>query len=369
MTQETVKVGIMGCGNISNAYIKGCRSFDILEVVAVADIVPERAEEKAAEHGIARALSTDELLAQDDIDVIINLTIPAVHADVSQAILASGKHAYSEKPLATNREDGRAVLTKADAAGLRIGCAPDTFLGGGLQTCRKVIDEGLIGAPVAATGFFMTRGLEDWHPNPAFFFQPGAGPLFDMGPYYLTALINLLGPVKSVTGSAVKSFEERLVTSQPLAGQYVKVDTPTHITGLLEFESGVAGTLMTSFDVRYSQVPRIEIYGDEGTLSVPDPNTFGGPVKVRRKGDEDWEELALTHPYTSNMRGLGVADLAYASQSGRKHRANGQLAFHVLDVMQSILEAAEARTYRDVDSRCEQPAPLPTGLTEGQLDT
>jgi predicted dehydrogenase len=367
MSQQ-VKVGIIGTGNISGAYLRACRFFKILEVVAVADLNPERARMKAEEFDVPKALTVTELLADDDIDIVINLTIPAVHAEVSTAILEAGKNVYSEKPLAIEREEGRRVLELAAEKGLFVGCAPDTFLGGGLQTCRHAIDEGMIGRPVAATAFMMGHGPESWHPDPIFFYQQGAGPLFDMGPYYLTALIHLMGPIRSVAGSAVISLPERTVTSQPLAGTVIRPETPTHITGLLDFASGAVGSLTTSFDVWGSEHPRIEIYGTEGTLSVPDPNTFGGPVRVRLAGDKEWKELPFTHAYTENSRGLGVADMAHAMRSSRPHRASGELAYHVLDLMQGILEAAQARQYLDIESRVERPAPFPTGMPDGVLD-
>jgi predicted dehydrogenase len=217
--ESVTRVGIIGCGNISSAYVNGCRMFDSLRVVAVADLAPEAAQAKAAEHDLGCAGSVEELLADPDIDIVINLTIPAAHAAVSLAALAAGKHVYSEKPLAVARADGQVVLAEAAARGLRVGGAPDTFLGGGLQTCRKLIDDGAIGEPVAATAFMLGHGPESWHPNPGFFYRQGAGPLFDMGPYYLTALIHLLGPVERVAALARISFAERMATSDARRGQ------------------------------------------------------------------------------------------------------------------------------------------------------
>ena len=362
-----LRVGIIGCGNISATYLKAAQTFERLQVVAVADLDPERARIRAEEFGV-RAQAVEALLADPEVEAVINLTVPNVHAAVSRQILEAGKHVYSEKPLATKRDDGKALLEIAAAEDLRIGCAPDTFLGGGLQTARKLIDEGVIGRPLAATAFMMSSGVEGWHPDPAFFYRPGAGPMFDMGPYYLTTLISFLGPIAAVSGTAATSHAERLITSKPLAGQTIRVETPTHITGLLEFRSGAVATLMTSFDVQASKLPRMEIYGSEGTLNAPDPNTFGGPVTVRRKGEKEWTEVPLTHGYTSNMRGLGLADMAHALGAGRRHRANGEVAFHVLDVMQGILEASEQGRRIEIESSCERPAPLPLGLVEGSLD-
>ena len=368
MHRERVQVGIIGCGNISGAYLKACRTFDILDVAAVADLDRTRAEAKATEHDVARAVSVEELLADPEIEIVVNLTIPRVHAAVSRAVLEADKSVYSEKPLAIDPADGSSLLDLARTRDRRIGCAPDTFLGGGLQTCRHAIDAGMIGRPLAATAFMLSHGPESWHPDPAFFYQAGAGPLFDMGPYYLTALVTLLGPVTRVAGSAVVGIPERTVTSKPLAGSVIRPDTPTHVTGLLDFASGAVGTLTTSFEVWASEHPRLEIYGTEGTLSVPDPNTFGGPVRIRRAGDAAWRELPLTHGYTENSRGIGVADMAHAIASGRPHRASGELAFHVLDVMVQVLAAARDRRSVDIASTTSRPEPLAADLPHGILD-
>ena len=360
------KVGIIGCGNISNAYFKGCADFEILEVVACADIDLDRAKAKAEEHGV-RGLSVAELLADPEIDIVINLTIPAVHAEVSLQALEAGKNVHEEKPFALTREDGQKLLATAKEKGLLIGCAPDTFLGGGLQTCRKLIDDGWIGQPVAASAFMLGHGPEGWHPNPDFFYKVGGGPMFDMGPYYLTALVFLLGSVQRVTGSARISFPERIATSPALLGHRITVDIPTHIAGVLDFSSGAVGTLITSFDVWSHSLPRIEIYGTEGSMSVPDPNTFVGPVKVRRAGAQEWTEVPLTHSDKVG-RGIGVADMAYALRSGRPHRASGDLAYHVLDLMHAFHDASASGRHVKVKSKVKQPAPLPLGLLAGQLD-
>jgi predicted dehydrogenase len=363
-----VKVGVIGCGTISGAYLTAAKTFPILEVAACADVVPERAEAKAAEFAIPRACSVQELLADPAIDMVINLTIPRVHAEVDLAILEAGKHVYSEKPLALDTTESERLLALAETNGLRVGCAPDTFLGGGIQTCRKLIDDGWIGEPIAATAFMMSHGPESWHPDPAFYYHRGGGPLFDMGPYYLTTLVNLLGPVRRVTGSARASFSTRTITSQPKRGTVVEVEVPTHVAGVLDFASGAIGSIVMSFDVWGAELPRIEIYGSRGSLSVPDPNQFRGPVRVRLAGDDTWREVPLSHGYTSNMRGIGAADMAYAMRSGRLHRASGALAGHVLEVMQAIHESSQSGVHRVVHSTCERPAPLPLGLFEGDLD-
>ena len=354
---DKVKVGIVGCGNISGNYLHWSKSFDVLDVAACADMVPERAEAKAAEAGI-RACSVGDLLKDPDIQIVLNLTIPRAHAEVNLAALQAGKSAYCEKPFAVTREDGHKVLAAAKAKGLRVGGAPDTFLGGGIQTCRKLIDDGAIGTPVGATAFMACRGHESWHPDPEFYYDLGGGPMLDMGPYYLTALVNLLGPVRRVCGSARVSFPERTITSEPKKGKKIQVATPTHIAGTLDFASGAVGTMVMSFDVVAHRLPIIEVYGSEGTLLVPDPNGFGGPVRLRRMGDQDWTEVRLTHSDQVG-RSIGVADMAHGMLRGRPHRASGELCYHVLDVMCAFDESSKAGRHIEVQSRCERPAPLP----------
>jgi len=354
-----MKIGIIGCGNISGIYIRNCQAFRSTEVAALADLVPERARAKAEEHGVPRACSPEELLGDPEIDVVLNLTIPKAHAEVTLAALEAGKHAYSEKPLATRLEDGGRIAAAAGSKGLRVGAAPDTFLGAGLQTCRQLIDEDAIGMPVACTAFMLCHGHESWHPDPAFYYQEGGGPLFDMGPYYLTALVSLLGPVTRVAASAHVSFPERTIASEPRRGEKILVETPTHIAGVLDFACGAVGTLVTSFDVWHAEVPRIEIYGTEGTLSVPDPNGFGGPVRIRRAREAGWTEVPITRPYAENSRGIGLADMVEAIPRRRPHRASLELAAHVLDVMAGFLHSsAESRHYVPVTT-CRRPDPLP----------
>ncbi len=359
MKLAPVNVGVIGCGNISGIYLQAGTRFEILNIVACADLDMTRATAQAAKYHIPKACSVAELLADPAIEIVINLTVPQAHAEVALAALEAGKSVYNEKPLAIRREDARRILDLARSKGLLVGCAPDTFLGGGLQTCRKLIDQGAIGTPIGATAFMMGRGPESWHPNPDFFYQPGAGPMFDMGPYYLTALATLIGPVRRVTGSAQISFPERTITSQPLYGTTIVVNTPTHIAGVLDFAGGAVGTIITSFDVWASQLPRIEIYGSEGTLSVPDPNTFGGPVRIWRSTERAWQDVPLTHGYTENSRGIGVADMAYALRLGRPPRASGALAYHVLDIMHAIHDSSREGRHTELQSTCARPAPLP----------
>lgn len=365
---DRVKIGIIGCGNISGTYITADKRFEILDIVALSDIIPERARKRASEHGKARAVTNEQLLADPEIEIVLDLTPPAVHHEIDMDALSAGKHAYTEKPLGVDREEGRSQVRLAEEKGLRLGAAPDTVLGAGIQTCRKLIDGGAIGAPIGAGAWMMGHGCEDWHPDPEFFYKRGGGPLLDMGPYYLTTLVTLLGPVRSVTGASTISFAERVITSEPKRGTRISVECPTHVNGILEFESGAIGNIVMSFDTWASEVPRIEIYGTEGTLSVPDPNGFGGPVRLFTPNIGEWREMPLFHCYTGNSRGIGVADMAYALRSGRPHRANGQLAFHVLDIMMGIYDAWEARAFVNLESTCERPRPLPADLLPGHLD-
>ncbi|WP_067930468.1 Gfo/Idh/MocA family protein [Alicyclobacillus kakegawensis] len=350
---ERVGVGIIGCGNISGIYLKNFHSFKSVKVVACADIDIERARAKAQEFNIPKACSVEELLSDPDVQIVVNLTVPTSHAQVSMAALEAGKHVYTEKPLAVSLEDGKRILEAAASKGLLVGGAPDTFLGGGLQTCRQIIDDGLIGKPIGATAFMVGRGPEDWHPNPAFFYQEGGGPMFDMGPYYLTALVALIGPVKRIAGCTSTPFGERTTMS----GVKIPVSIPTHVAGLLEFENGAVGTIITSFDVWGSKLPHIEIYGERGTISVPDPNTYDGPVFLK-PGSGDWREIPVTKGYTDNSRGIGLADMVDAMRTGREHRANSALLYHVLEIMHGIhISSNEGRHY-EVSTLLQRPNPL-----------
>lgn len=365
---DKVGIGLIGCGNISPQYFEWCRTFEILDLVACADLDVNLARERAEEFEIAKGCSVDELLGDAAIEIVVNLTVPRAHASVNRQILDAGKHAHTEKPFAVEKAEGKAVLALAQQKGLRTGGAPDTFLGGGIQTCRKLIDDGWIGEPVAATAFMACHGHEGWHPNPDFFYKVGGGPMFDMGPYYLTALVSLLGPVRRVTGSTRASFPQRVITHpENRTGERIDVEIPTHITGVMDFAGGAVGTIVTSFDVWHHNLPCIEIYGSEGSLSVPDPNTFGGPVRVRRAGHQDWKEMPLTHSPDVG-RGIGVADMAYALRSGRPHRASGELAYHVVELMHAFQEASDSACHVTIESQVERPAALPMGLRAGTLD-
>jgi len=305
------KIGIIGCGNISPVYFKAARRMHDLELVGCADMLFDRAEARAKEYD-TQAFTVEDMLAHHDVQIIVNLTIPKAHGEVGIRAVRAGKSVYNEKPLALSRAEAAEMLQIAAANGVRVGGAPDTFLGAGIQTCRKLIDDGVIGEPIAATAFMMGHGHESWHPDPDFYYQLGGGPMFDMGPYYLTALVNLIGPVRRVTGSTRITFPERTITSRPKYGEKITVRTPTHVSGVLDFANGAIGNIITSFDVWKHSLPHIEIYGTEGSMQVPDPNGFGGPVKIMRQGYKDFVEVNLTHSYPDNSRGLGVADMASA---------------------------------------------------------
>ncbi|HEV2583854.1 MAG TPA: Gfo/Idh/MocA family oxidoreductase [Ktedonobacteraceae bacterium] len=356
--QAKMNVGIIGCGTISPIYLQAPAKFALLRIVACADLIPEVAQAKARQYGVPKVAMVEELLSDPEIDLVLNLTVPAAHTEIGLAALAAGKAVYSEKPLGINREQGKALLEAGRARQRMIGCAPDTFLGGGLQTCIKLINDGAIGVPIGATAFLLCHGHESWHPAPDFYYQPGGGPMFDMGPYYLTALIAMLGPVRRVTGSTRITFPERVVTSQPNPGKVIKVQIPTHIAGVLDFANGAIGTIITSFDVWSHQLPHIEVYGTEGTLIAPDPNGFGGPVYVRGAQERAWREVLHTHGYTENSRGIGAADMAHAMRTGQTPRASGELAYHVLDIMEAIHDASREERHITLSSTCQRPAPL-----------
>jgi predicted dehydrogenase len=340
---DALRVGIVGLGTISGQYLDTFAGLSEVDVVATADLDPTRSVP-----GV-RTLAPAELYAADDVDLVLNLTVPAAHADVSLAAVAAGKHVYSEKPLALSTMEGHAVLTAAAAAGIRVGCAPDTVLGTGTQTARRCVEEGAVGTPVAATAFMVTPGHERWHPSPEFYYRPGGGPLFDMGPYYLTALITLLGPIRRVSGMASTPRSARTIGTGPRAGTTFPVTTPTHVTGTLEHESGVLTTLLMSFDIWAATLPRIEIHGTEGSLSVPDPNDFTGDVRLF--DTREWHDIPPTAGIPDAGRGTGVADMARALATGTPHQATGALAYQVLDVMESLLRATETGRTEDIGTQ------------------
>ncbi len=367
---EAVRVGVVGCGAISAAYFRMAAGFPILRMDACADLDPEKARARAEEFGVPRVLSVEALLADPDIDIVLNLTVPRVHAPIALAALEAGKHTFHEKPFGVTRAEGQAILRAAAERGLRVGCAPDTFMGAGIQTARKAVDDGLIGRPVAFTAFMMGRGHESWHPSPEFYYEPGGGPMFDMGPYYLTALLNLLGPVRKVSGMASIAIPERTITSEPKRGKKITVETPDHIAGTLEFAGGAVGTLVTSFAVPHPVYDRqfpITLYGTEGALKVPDPNTFDGEVQVRRLDDAEWR--TLPHAFVKGYgRAVGLADMAHALRSGRPHRAGAEQAYTVLDLMQGFLDSAAQDRSVAPELPYERPAPMPADLPFGELN-
>ncbi len=375
---EKVRVGVIGCGAISGAYFTHAKNFPILEMAACADVLPEAAKRRADEFGIPKVCSVEQLLKDESIPIVLNLTIPKAHAAVSLQAIEAGKHVYLEKPLGVNREEGKKVIEAARAKKRLVGCAPDTVLGAGVQTARKVLDSGAIGKPVAFTAFMLSRGVETWHPNPEFYYEVGGGPMLDMGPYYITALLNLLGPARKITGAATIAIPERTITHQnrqsgekgPKYGKKITVETPDHICGMIEFENGCLGTIMTSFATRFGTYDGkypITIYGTEGTLKVPDPNGFDGPVAVRKPDDADWTDVP--HEFVKGYgRAVGLADMAYASKSGRRFRVDGDQAFAVLDIMQGFLDSSGRGTVYQPVASYTRPAPMPADLPFGTLD-
>jgi predicted dehydrogenase len=351
-----VGVGVIGAGVISNTYLENLASFADTEVLAIGDLYPEAAQARAAEHGIPAAGDVATVLEHPDVELVVNLTVPVAHAEVAGQAVAAGKHVWNEKPLSLDRASGQAVLAAAEAAGLRVGCAPDTFLGAGLQTARRLLERGDIGTPLTGLVLMQGPGPESWHPNPAFLFQEGAGPLFDIGPYYLTALAQFFGAVRSVAAVSSTARDKRTIGSGPKAGQEFAVTVPSQYAALAAYESGQSVTMIYSFD---SAVKRtlLEITGTEGTMLVPDPNRFDGEIKIRRRDDEDYVVVATTEEQSS--RGTGALDLARAVRQGRPHRASGALALHVLDVMIAISESGEQGQFVPVQSTVDKPDLLP----------
>jgi predicted dehydrogenase len=355
-----LRVGVIGVGKISEQYFASLPSLPGLELVAVADIDAARTRQVADEQG-ARAQTVDELLADDGIDAVINLTIPAAHVEVGMKALRAGKHVFAEKPLGLNPEEALPMLELAAELGLRVGSAPDTVLGTGVQTARQVLDSGVVGEPVAAQVHWSAPGHERWHPSPLFYYQPGGGPLFDMAPYYLTSLVTLFGPIVRVSGLATRSARERTVETGPLAGTAIPVDVDTHVSALLEHASGVTTTLTVSFEVWATRSPLFEVYGTKGTLAVPDPNRFSDPVEVSTIDDPEFREVPVSAGYEGAGRGYGLADMARAIETDRPHRASGQLAYHVLEAMDAILCSSAEKRVVELTSTVDRPEPVPAG--------
>ncbi|MFY9235207.1 MAG: Gfo/Idh/MocA family oxidoreductase [Fimbriimonadaceae bacterium] len=349
---EPTKIGIIGCGNISGIYFENLGKFEETEVVACADLEVDKAESAAKKYG-CQAVSVNELLADPSIAIVVNLTVPKAHYPVGMAALEAGRSVYNEKPLAVERDHGKDLVDTARLRGLMLGCAPDTFLGAAGQTCRKLIDKGAIGEPIGCNCFMLCHGHESWHPSPEFYYEQGGGPMMDMGPYYLTQLVNLMGPIRRVSAMTRATFPTRTITSEPKKGKVIEVETPTHIVGTMEFASGAIGQITTSFDVWHSTLPPIEIYGTEGSMLVPDPNGFGGEVKIRSSKDSEWRTAPLEFGYAGNSRGLGVRDMVLALHEGRSCRASGELANHVLDVMHGFLQCAGNRGSLEIRTRTD----------------
>jgi predicted dehydrogenase len=366
---KEIGVGLIGCGNISTIYLTNLPLSPGLKVLACSDMRPEIAEAQGKKFGV-EAMPVDALLARGDIDIVVNLTVPAAHAAVSLAALSAGKHVFSEKPLAVDVGLARRIIEEAEARGLMVGCAPDTFLGAGGRLARRLIDEGAIGRVLSGTAFVMSHGMEHWHPDPEFFFKPGGGPVLDVGPYHVTALINLLGPVARVLALTGAGFPERIVTAEGARkGHRLAVETPTTALSLLEFRCSAQVMFGTSWDVWRHSLPAIELYGTEGSMRVPDPNFFGGIVEVSEKGgawnEHDSAAMPLGRPNwpdkelrLANYRALGVADLAAALRSGGKNYASGRLALHALEVMAAILEAGATRSAVAISTEVERPPAL-----------
>ena len=370
MTHEkdtVLRIGVVGCGSISLAYMRNAALFRNVRITACADINPAAAKARAEQFGL-RACSVEDLIAAQDIDLILNLTIPAAHHDISMQALLAGKHVFTEKPLGVTGAEGRSLVTTAKGKGLALGSAPDTFLGAAGRLARRMISSGAIGNPVTGTAFMMGRGMEHWHPDPGFYYQPGAGPVMDMGPYYLSMMVNLMGPVRRVQAVATSGQQERLITAEgPKKNTTFKVGTPTSVLSLLEFENGATVTFGASWDVfRHSNFP-IELHGTEGSLRLPDPDNFGGVIGLSRQG-APWEETdtagdlfggvnwPIDKPDRANYRMVGLADLARSIVEGRPPRASGDLALHVLDIMESILRAGETGTAQLIEAQLAQPS-------------
>jgi predicted dehydrogenase len=377
MATAPARVGIIGAGTISGIYLENAKKFDAFDVVAIADLRVDGAQRRADEYGVPKACGVDELLADPDVDLVINLTPHRAHGDVGLQVLAAGKHVYNEKPLSVYREQGRQMLALAKEKGLRVGGAPDTFFGGAWQTARALIDAGTIGEPVGAFANLHWRLNPNRKrrpggatPQPGYtsfyatdFFAYGGGAIFDRGPYYLNALIHLLGPFTRISAMNRVTWPER-----PHGDRTLTVEVPTHVTASMEFANGAICTMLMSNDVYETGLPHIEIYGSEGSLRCIDPNNFGGQLCLRRPNSPDLEAVENAFGYTGNSRGVGVADMCRAIASGRPHRAHGDMAYHVVDVITAAIESSNQGCHVTLESTCAQPAPLPQGLADWTID-
>jgi predicted dehydrogenase len=365
---DNLRIGVMGCGNISTTYFKYAPLFKGIEIVACADLNPEMAKTRAAEYSV-KAMKPAELLAAPGVDLILNLTVPDAHFGISLAAVKAGKHAYSEKPLVLSLKDGLALKKAADANKVRVGCAPDTFLGGAHQQARKALDDGTVGRITSGTAHVMGFGMEHWHPNPDFFFKPGGGPILDMGPYYIANLINLIGPVKRVAALTSMAQKSRTISSQPRAGQKISVKTATNAQALLQFANGATVTLIASWDVFAHRMSNMELYGTEGSLYVPDPNFFGGEVLATKRNGPAEALPPWDHPFgipnqqypqgmLANYRTAGVADMAAAIKGKRDTRCSLERTLHGVEVMTAILASGETGKFVDLKTTCTRPKAL-----------
>jgi len=389
---KQTNIGLIGCGVISNTYLNNIRDYyHTLNVVACADIFIEKARETAQKYNIPKACSVDELLMDPNVDIVLNLTVPSTHYQINMQALNAGKHVYCEKPLALTLKDAKETIDMAEEKNLLLGCAPDTFLGSAIQTCRKLIDDGWIGKPVAATANMISHGVETWHPSPEFYYKSGGGPMLDMGPYYITALVSLLGPIQKTSCFTTQALKERTIYSTAKYGEKIKVEIPTHYSGIMKFQNDVVANINMSFDVWLSNLPKLEIYGTEGTLIVPDPNNFNGVVKLLRSEElinavvgletsdaavklsspETWDNFKeIPHLYRQphkNMRGIGLLDMSIALKTGEKMRAGAKLAYHVTEALLSFDEAMYNSSVYEMISTCVQPKPVPIGIEENDF--
>lgn len=367
---KKVVVGIVGNGNISPIYLKNLTTVfnNIVYVKGVCDLIPERSAKASKDWNVPVIYETMyDMFADSEIEIVLNLTTPKQHYGVAIEALKAGKNTHSEKPMSVSLADAKEIFDMGKEKGLLVGVAPDTFMGGGIQTCRKLLDDGYIGNPIGAAAYMTCRGHESWHPDPEFYYEQGGGPMLDMGPYYITALLNLLGPAKRLTGTSHRMFDTRRITSQPKYGKVIPVEVDTHVNGIIEFENSAVASIIMSFDMWKSEHPFIEIYGSEGTMQVPDPNGFDGPVRVQRKNG-DFYEMPLTHTYTENSRGIAVADMAMALRTGRPVRAGAELAYHALEIMLGFEQSSRSGMHYLLKSTCSRPEPMPANVIIGELD-
>lgn len=363
-----MNIGVLGCGNISDTYFQNLGNmFKNTTVYACCDLDAEKVNAAVKTYNIPRVMTFEEMLADPEIDIILNITPPKTHYSLSKKVLEAGKHVYMEKPLSITYEQGKELVALAQEKGLYIGCAPDTFMGAGIQTCIELIKAGKIGRPVGGAGYIMYAGPEIFHPDPAFFYDIGGGPLFDVGPYYITAYVQMLGRVKSVTAVCTRAFDERTVMVGSKAGQKIDVKVDTHNTGIIQFENGAVMTLVTSFDVIANGMPNLELYGTDGSIKVPDPNGFGGTVLLATRENPVFTEVPLVSKYDDDNRGMGLSDMISAIEEGRAHNASGALALHVLEVMEAFGKSSQLGTTVQIESSPSESIPMDWNAEFGVL--